>query len=209
MPIDVIRSKIVIAGLSYVQPVFTADYLQIRVIAEVTMPDVLNVEVLTSSDLVSLTTDKNLADSSNTADYFLKSTNKGLFETILPIDVISTELVFIRAFEEFLSSPDAVALAAILNKHEALTVTDARVLSLSKALADTSSIVDMMDGDIQYLLIKVLSDFPSAIDAQIIDFSTEKADNIVTTSSGVLSMQDYSDITYFLEDYVGISTTFT
>ena len=62
MPIDVIRSKIVIAGLSYIQPVFTADYLQIRVIAEVTMPDVLNVDIVTPTDLVTLSTNKGLAD---------------------------------------------------------------------------------------------------------------------------------------------------
>jgi hypothetical protein len=50
MAIDVIRSKIVIADLSYIKPVFRANYLQIKVIAEVTMPDVLHVDIVTPVD---------------------------------------------------------------------------------------------------------------------------------------------------------------
>jgi hypothetical protein len=66
-----------------------------------------------------------------------------------------------------------------------------------------------MDGDLTYAFVKVIGEILTIPDLQIIDFSTQKADNIAIASSGVLSMQDYCDITYFLEDYVGLSRTFT
>lgn len=199
----------IVSATSYVQPVFEANYLQINVAAEVTMPDFLGVEILTPTDLVSLETSKSVADSANTTDSALKNITKPRSDGLTALDFVYTQTVFNRAFVEFLAPPDTIALASYSAKYETVVPIDDTTVNLSKALADTSSIVDMMDGDIQYLLIKVLSDFPSAIDAQIIDFSTEKADNIATIDSGVLSMQDYCDITYFLEDYVGFSTTFT
>jgi len=67
----------------------------------------------------------------------------------------------------------------------------------------------MMDGNIQYLLIKVLNEALAVSDTQTVVFATNKSDNAVLSSSGVLSMQDYCDITYFLEDYVGQTRTFT
>jgi hypothetical protein len=69
--------------------------------------------------------------------------------------------------------------------------------------------VDNMDGNIEYLLFKVTNDSISSIDVQTVDFQPNKADNVSTSSSGILSLQDYCDITYFLEDYVGISRSFT
>lgn len=209
MAIDVVLSKIVIAGLSYVQPVFKASYVEIGVTASVSMPDFLGVEVLTPTDAISLTPVKNTFDGLSTSDSFLKGTEKGLFETVTPLESIYTQLVFIRNFAELLDPLDATALNSILSKIDQITVAEQKELSFLKNVSDSTSIVDMMDGNITYTLIKVLSEFSSLNDLQIIDFAAQKADNIETISSGVLSMQDYCDITYFLEDYVGLSRTFT
>lgn len=252
MAIDVIRSKIVIADLSYIRPVFRANYLQIKVIAEVTMPDVLNVDIVTPVDLVSLSTAKALSDITDgfTDQLIGIAFGKGLADTPVlsdlavigdiqphidgidaayPTDTITGvtfqkyladtfELLdaavavrlYERSFTESLSVPDVpYKNITPANQGDLAATSDSSSLGTDKALSDAFGMIDNMDGDIEYLLFKVTSDSILSLDAQIIDFNGQKADNIATDDSGILSMQDYCDITYFLEDYVGISRTFT
>jgi len=284
MPIDVIRSKIVIAGLSYIQPVFQADYLQIRVIAEVTMPDVLNVDIVTPTDLVTLSTAKVLSDTTNGfvdslvrtfSKPFADSTNetdvlryvfgkkladtqaladaksisfgKALVDNTTPADLASLEPVkaladtlaastdavanviykvlsdsvtltdfaqafklYIRTFDETLTAPDAYSETFDSGvTSDSAGASDNSFLEPVKNVTDGLNAIDDMDGNLNYAFVKVVGELLIGSDAQIIDFVTQKADNIAAGSSGVLSMQDYCDITYFLEDYVGLSRTFT
>lgn len=361
MPIDVIRSKIVIAGLSYIQPVFQADYLQIRVIAEVTMPDVLNVDIVTPTDLVTLSTTKALSDTTNgfvdrlsyintkgfvdlftvadasdiifamqktlsdtqgLTDFSIRAVEKGLAESLASVDLaakaftkplfdavtgiyddvarstgkgltdsftmedsvdieywieknlaetqaiadlaaitsdkpfidssaisdsiantaqkglddllnspidsisaidvvkglsesqaiadsIQTTLIFIRDVADTLVSSDLAALTSIFENSEILATSDDDTLSVSKGLTEELNLIDNMDGDIEYNIVKLVGELLASTDSPAIAFATQMSDNAVTSSSGVLAMQDYSDITYFLEDYVGTSRTFT
>lgn len=251
MAIDVIRSKIVIAGLSYVKPVFTANYLQIKVIAEVTMPDVLNVDIVTPTDLVSLTTTKSLADTTDgfadaLAQVFGKhlddqqyladdtvigdiqphrdgidaayptdtitgfSFEKCLADTFETLDEATAVRLFQREFNDSVTAPDAEYYSFTpKTKTDSATTSDTSYRGVDKALSDVLTMVDNMDGNIQHHFFKTTNDLISEVDAQVIDFKPNKADNVVTSSSGILSMQDYCDITYFLEDYVGLSRTFT
>ena len=284
MPIDVIRSKIVIAGLSYVQPVFQADYLQIKVIAEVTMPDVLNVDIVTPTDLVTLSTTKALSDTTNGfvdslvrtfSKPFADSTNetdvlryvfgkkladtqaladakrisfgKALVDNTTPTDLAKLSTVkaladnlatptdavanviykalsdsvtltdfaqafklYIRSFAETLTSPDAYSETFDSGvTSDSATTADNSIRGVAKNLSEGLNAIDNMDGDLTYAFVKVIGEILVGSDAQIIDFNTQKADNIATSSSGILAMQDYCDITYFLEDYVGLSRTFT
>jgi hypothetical protein len=284
MAIDVIRSKIVIADLSYIKPVFRANYLQIKVIAEVTMPDVLNVDIVTPIDLVSLSTTKSLsdvtngfldqivrtlgksfadsatstdlltrtaqknlaeiqaladadqisffkalADFTNPTDLAALSTVKALAETIsAPTDSVANAIhkvfadsvtlvdfaqafkLYIRAFDETLTTPDLYSdfFESGVTADDA-TVADQSFRDTGKIFTEGLNAIDNMDGDLTYAFVKVIGEILTTPDLQIIDFSTQKADNIVIDSSGILSMQDYCDITYFLEDYVGLSRTFT
>lgn len=251
MAIDVIRSKIVIAGLSYIQPVFKADYLQIRVVAEVTMPDVLNVDIVTPTDLVSLSTTKALSDTTNgfldsltrvfgkalTEQQYLGDTavigdiqphrdgvdvayptdtitgfnfEKYLADTFETLDEATAVRLFQREFNDSVTAPDAEHYSFTPKpKIDSAATSDTSHRGVDKALFDALTMVDNMDGNIQHHFFKLASEIISEVDAQIIDFKPQKADNITTSSSGVLSMQDYCDITYFLEDYVGLSRTFT
>ena len=252
MAIDVIRSKIVIADLSYIKPVFRANYLQIKVIAEVTMPDVLNVDIVTPVDLVSLSTTKALSDATNgftdqlveivfgktLADTSILTDlavigdiqphidgidvayptdtitgitfQKYLADTFELLDDAVAVRLYQRSFADAFTLPDVPYKSFIPNgKIDTASALDASLINTNKALADSFTMVDNMDGDIQYLFFKTTNDFISGNDTQIIDFSAQKADNITTSSSGILYMQDYCDITYFLEDYVGLSRTFT
>ena len=101
MAIDVIRSKIVIAELSYVKPVFTADYLQIRVLAEVTMPDVLSVDIITPVDLVSLEPQKSFSDSTTGfTDSETVAALKGISDTLTIVDSADITYVIGKAIAD-------------------------------------------------------------------------------------------------------------
>ena len=271
--------------VSYLQPTFTTSYIDVQVSAAVTFPDVLSVDVITPTDLVTLATTKALSDTYSglqdaAAKAFIKARSdsvtmtddididfflqklladtqgisdtdayqllKGLFESLTPADVkqlsfvkeladivntpvdsvayaiekslsetttfsdfVTTTLIFIRTFADSSSASDVVDVLPQLSKSEVLSSVDIDVLSVDKALSEGLNLLDNMDGDIEYVFIKLVSELLVASDAQAVDFASNKSDNAVLSSSGILSMQDYCDITYFLEDYVGVSRTFT
>lgn len=142
MPIDVIRSKIVIAGLSYIQPVFQADYLQIKVIAEVTMPDVLNVDIVTPTDLVSLSTTKALSDSTTG---FTDS------QTVAALKAISDSITMVDSAD--ISYVIGKALADLQPIVEDLAVASTKLLP-----NEDLYLVDNMDGNIEFQFVKVVNE---------------------------------------------------
>ena len=358
MAITVPNSKIVITGLSYVQPKFAASYLQVNVTAEVTMPDVLSVEIITPADDLVLAFSKKLvdsyavpdsvskgfsrplydtqsiaehiqrksfakkladsfayvdvlrraftkklADSSTTVDKAVLSTGKALFDVYvgftdhttvafgkaafdsvtmmddvdidywldkqlkdsqemadalafslvkgtitdsastldittlestkgladtlsLPVEAVAVAFskaladsfsitdaasafkLYIRDYADNLTSSDATYLEAQLPESESASATDVYVHTVLKNVAEDVILIDNMDGDIQYAFVKLIGELLISSDNKVIDFAANKSDNVTSSDGGVLSMQDYCDITYFLEDYVGISRTF-
>lgn len=251
MAINVVRSKIVLTGVSYTQPVFHASYTQVGVAAEVTMPDVLAVDIVTPADQVYLDAGKTLFDIySGFVDGEVLHFGKGIFDSpslldtavigdiqphrdgidlATPTDFITGVVfakhlsdvfelldeatavrLFQREFNDILTTPDYDRYVFTPKaKIDVATAVDSSYKGLEKPLYDDLLLVDNMDGDIQHHFIKTSSELISSADLQIIDFKPQKADNIVTASSGILAMQDYCDITYFLADYVGISRQFT
>jgi len=285
MSVNVIRSKIVIANKSYVEPIFRTSYIQVKVFAEVTFPDVLAVDIVTPTDLVSLSTNKTLVDSTNSLiDKLIKSLGKGNVDSLtstdaislksfgkaladsqgiseakaistakraldaispadspsfraiksladsvsLPVEVVKRVInkalsdsvtltdvasafkLYIRTYADSLTTPDSVKLLDTpATKVEVAITTDASNLSTTKKLTEGLNLHDDMDGILDFAFVKLVSELLTSADLKTIVFTGQKADNIAISSNGVLSMQDYSDITYFLEDYVGISRTFT
>lgn len=165
---------------------------------------------LSPADAAQLTTVKNLADIVNIpADSVAYAINKSLQETTTFSDFVTTTLIFIRTFSDNLTSSDDPDVLPQLVKAETLASLDTDIFSINKNLSETLNLLDNMDGDIEYVFVKLVSELLVASDAQAVVFATNKSDNTVLSSSGILSMQDYCDITYFLEDYVGTSRTFT
>jgi hypothetical protein len=167
-------------------------------------------ESLTPADVKQLSFVKELADIVNTpVDSVAYAIEKSLSETTTFSDFVTTTLIFIRTFADSSSASDDVDVLPQLSKSEVLSSVDTDVLSVDKAFSEGLNLLDNMDGDIEYVFIKLVSELLVASDAQAVDFASNKSDNAVLSSSGILSMQDYCDITYFLEDYVGVSRTFT
>lgn len=198
------------AQASYVQPCVSVSYMQIKVCAQVTFPDVLAVDVITPVDQIYLDVSKPLADTlAQPTDAFTLSTEKAIAESVVTADSIQTTLIYIRTFAEDIFAVDAPVLDINKPRSDTVVIGEDAIYAFEKALSDLVSITDNMDTNIQHNFIKVVNEFTTNTDAQVIDFASNKADNVATGSSGYLLMQDYCDITYFLEDYVGSYRTFT
>lgn len=198
------------ARASYSQPCVRASYLQIHVCAQVTMPDVLAVDVITPADQIYLDVSKPVSDIINQpVDSTVLSTEKNFAESLATADSIHTMLIYIRTFADDIYSTDSKAYDLTKALSNAVVIGEDSVYDMSKPLAETLTLTDNMDANIQYQIIKTFSDYTVNTDAQVIDFAPNKSDNVSTSSSGYLLMQDYCDITYFLEDYVGSYRTFT
>jgi len=197
--------------VSYVQPTFSVSYLDVNICAAVTFPDILGVEVITPTDGISLTSIKNLADALDApVDVVTYAVGKAIAESVTLVEAVQVFKVYIRNFTDVLNAPDATVLTIQPStKQDLAVVSDADTLAVSKNLSESIGLQDMMDGNIQYLLIKVLNEALTVSDTQTVVFAANKSDNAVLSSSGSLLMQDYCDITYFLEDYVGQARTFT
>lgn len=168
-------------------------------------------ESLTPADAKQLSFVKELADIVNTpVDSVAYTIEKAIADSVTLTDVAQAFKLYIRDFSDSFSTPDAYFLDIQPGQEQdSAAVSDTETLSVDKNLSETLNLLDNMDGDIEYVFIKLVSELLVASDAQAVDFASNKSDNAVLSSSGVLSMQDYCDITYFLEDYVGVSRTFT
>jgi len=217
--------------VSYLQPTFTVSYIDINICAAVTFPGVLGVEVITPTDLVNLTFSKPINDLQSILDQDTLSINKGIGDSLAFTDFVTTLLVFLRTFSEIANLSDASIINLSKPLSDAISVPDVAALSFVKApftdqvtSADTSykNFEKLVKGLAQnycdpsyfledYVQDTVTGDWVYASDnvTKLVTYGRQINDNMPLSSSGLLSMQNYSDITYFLEDYVGTSRTFT
>lgn len=197
-----------LVAVSFVSPVAAVEYVQVKVQAEVSFPDVYGIEVVTPTDFFSLTTTKGFSEDVSQLDE-IKNFDfaKGLSETPALVDNIVTTLIFIRNLTETITLLDDFARSILPD--DAIGSVDTYVSSFDKVVNESIVLLDNMDGDIEFQLVKTTSESLVANDSQIFDVLVVKSENTTLSSSGFLAMQDYSDITYFAEDYVGIARTFT
>jgi hypothetical protein len=163
----------------------------------------------------------------NLTDASIISVGKNLVDDINLQDQFSSEVTLNK--QESVSTVDSAIFTAGLNKTDSVNLQDqVSVIAVSKQLDDTAEAVDLHS----IAFTKFLTDIVSSSDTLAgIVFTDEQDDSVVvddfpvtddpeltigknlldtTTASdaGLLVMQDYCDITYFLEDYVGTSRTF-
>jgi hypothetical protein len=141
------------------------------------------------------------------------------------------------SFADTLGMTDAI-LAYILGKSlfETPTATDeVNSFSITKTILDQATATDDLDGtatplddqELQFVKVKTniaavsdllflstgfnraFSESPTLTDDDVFNFGKLPSDTISATDAGSLRSQGYSDFTYFLEDFVGASQTFT
>lgn len=201
-------ASVFLVAVSFIAPTAAVDYVEVKVQAEVTFPDVYGIEVITPTDLFVLATNKGFSEAIPQLDEIQTfDITKSLSEFPVLTDNIVPILIFIRDFSDAVTLLDLYAQSVLPT--ESVGSVDTYVSSVDKAVDDALLLLDNMDGDIEYQLVKTTSESLATNDLQISEVLVVKSENTTLSSSGLLAMQDYSDITYFLEDYVGTARTFT
>ena len=163
-------------------------------------------------DLAYLATTKAIEDTTDGfVDLASLATAKAVEDTQIVTETLNTAVV--KALADSFTMEDSIQISRLIEK----TLEDAtdgfvdQITSkaTNKGLSDNFNLIDNMDGDIEYNIVKLVGELLITSDDQIIAFTQQLSDNAVASSNGTLVMQDYCDITYFLTDYVGASRTFT
>jgi hypothetical protein len=166
---------------------------------------------VTAAEVKVYTLTKALADSiAQPVESVARTVNKVFADSISFTDAAAAFKLFIREFDDSVTVPDFDFFEFVSGTESDSTfVSDVNYRGIDKNLSEGITLIDGMDGDLDFLFIKVVSELLVPSDAKFVDFQPNKADNVSTSSSGVLAVQDYCDITYFLQDYVGTSRTIT
>ena len=100
---------------------------------------------------------------------------------------------------------DDTSFERVLDKDNTAGVTELTVFAFGKSLSDSGQISEQK----AFSVGKVLSDSGIASESQVKSTGKVESDTATIGSSGSLISQGYCDFTYFAEDYVGTSRTFT
>ena len=137
------------------------------------------------------------------------------------------EIAFVKTRTEIIAITDVFDrdVAFIRNISEAPAANDSPAKVVGRPVSDNGSVSDTFAKNVVYL--RDFTDLAGMSDSDTIDFGSVKSDDGVfadsevksggkfitespsAVSSGTLRSQGYCDFTYFAEDYVGASRTFT
>ena len=138
-------------------------------------------DVASVTDLASLAPEKFFSDSGTVTDSLIFARSRGFSDLAYPTDTFASQVAFSRSFTDTAyATDDFDGEASILDDQE---------MQFLKSRTDIASVSDSI------IVLKtiplVLTETPSATDA------------------GSLRSQGFADFTYFAEDFVGASRTFT
>ncbi len=139
------------------------------------------------------------------------SVDKTLADDFGMSDSIVLQRVYIREFDEYLTIEDGLSFSfGGEDVLENINAIDSRVFDYSKVLSDGVAMNDALGaGDgIAYTFVTSVSNVAFAADSAALSSQTIKSETLAATDSGIIVQQDYVDLTYFAEDYVGVSYTF-
>jgi hypothetical protein len=167
-------------------------------------------DTLTETDATTLAITKQLADITELAEQISLGVSKPLSDSTAMSDLFELATTFNRDFADTTSFSDAATRSVDKLLEDSFTSIDAATFAVDKLITDSLAIIDSVVG------ISFVDEENDglAIDDLGIDDDPEwnlgknLSDTASTTDAGLLIMQDYCDITYFLEDYVGETRTF-
>ena len=122
-------------------------------------------------------------------------------------DSFAKTVTFVRAFTETPAANDDPSFDVTKPLTEGPSASDSfsKVVTFSRSFTESPSVADSDTLNTG----KNLSDNGGIIDSQVVQFTKASSDSGVAADSGSLRSQGYCDFTYFAEDYVGASRTFT
>lgn len=169
-------------------------------------------ELVTVSDAVSLTPGKTLSSPGvNLTDTLTHLTAKGLSDSISFSEFFVATLVFLRDFTDSVDALEVHSLELSRPLADSFALTDVARPEISKHLSNGVAMDDSFDlGDgAVHVFTKNVTNVVFAQDADIKAYNKALVDMVEAADAGSLVSQSYCDITYFAEDYVGESRTFS
>ena len=139
------------------------------------------------------------------------SFSKPVVETVSFSDSTLVVLIFLREVFDTLTLSDTSSLSfAPDTKVETVTSGDSSSYAFNQFLTEAFAMNDLADvGDgISFDFIDFTANVVTITEEAAIGFTTSATDSFSLSDAGVGAMQDYCDITYFAEDYVGTRFTF-
>jgi len=167
-------------------------------------------DTITETDATTLAITKQLTDIAELAEQISLGTSKSFADSTSFSDLVELVTSFNRTFEDTTSFSDAATRSVDKLLEDSITSTDAATVAVTKLIADSVAMAD----SVVSINFTDTEDDALAIDDLGMDDDPEwnlgknLSDTASTTDAGLLIMQNYCDITYFLEDYVGESRTF-
>jgi len=205
-----LRASVVVVdpsvGVSYVVPVAAVDYVDLSVSAELDASGRYRYiqEVVAVIDGTSFVLSRSIDDVLSTTDSETISTLKGLSDSVAMQDSLNTLLLFLRAFADSVAVADADARTYLVSKTEQVAVADNDFIDWAKSLAHSVTPADVS----AVLTEKPFSESLATADAKALLLAAARVESVTMTDVGIVSIQDYCDLSYFAEDYVGLSQSF-
>jgi hypothetical protein len=168
-------------------------------------------ETLTAADAASLSVSlATIVEGLTAIDSPALAMQKPFTETLALSDTCVTVLVFLRDAFDTVTATDTPAILFSTAYVETLTPSDASAFTFDQQLTEAFAMNDLADiGDgIAFEFVDFTANVVSMSDATNLTPQLAYSDTISTSDTGVGSLQDYCDITYFAEDYVGSRFTF-
>jgi hypothetical protein len=175
-----------------------------------------------------LSVGKGLSDIQTIIESLKRDFSAAKFDTASAVDQQLLHLT--KPLADSYDVSDLSFIGFLANKSDNVSTADNQLFDFSKLLSDTAltddrfSIEDELQqaigksladdfsvSDSQQIVVSFVRSFDETeyvIDYQDISFLKGNSESIGTSDSGALFMTDYADITYFAEDYVGVSRTF-
>jgi hypothetical protein len=150
--------------------------------------------------------DESLAVSDSSTLGFQKSVD----ETVSFSDSVLVVLIFLRDVFDTTTLSDTSSLSFAPAKDETVTFGDSNSYAFNQFLTEAFAMNDLADiGDgISFEFIDFTANVVTITEAAVISTAPFATDSFALSDAGVGAMQDYCDITYFAEDYVGTRFTF-
>lgn len=167
-------------------------------------------DTITEVDATTLAITKQLTDIAALAEQISLGTSKSFADSQALSDLYAAVVSFNRDFADTASFSDAATRSVDKVLADSVAEADAATLAVTKLIADSLAMADsvvgisFVDQENDALAIDDLG----VDDDPAWDLGKNLSEAVSTSDSGLLIMQNYCNITYFAEDYVGTSRTF-
>jgi hypothetical protein len=153
---------------------------------------------------------KPLTESQSIAEALLIDFQKPLVDTISLLDSVSTLLTFIRSFADDASVTDQQSFDLSKTLTNLVYAFEAKAYVIDKQVSDGFAMNDAFDtGDgLVYSFASTTSNLVFLSDSDVFALQKARSESVSLSETGLISVQDYIDLSYVLEDYVGQSYTF-